>query len=188
MAKLVSSTYGDALFALAVESDLVDRLYEEVQMTAQILKENTDLNRLMIHPNIDKEEKISMIENIFKGRVCDELTGLLCMIVEKNHYKDIDSVFSYFTEKVKDYKNIGTAYVTSAMEMPPEQKKAVEQKLLDTTEFVSIEMHYEVDPALIGGMVIRIRDRVVDGSVRTKLNHLTRELTNIQLKVGECAP
>ena len=181
MAKLVSSTYGDALFAVAVESDKIDVLYEQVQQVAQILREHTDLNRLMMHPNIDKDEKVSMIETIFAGRVCEELVGLLCMIVEKNHYKELDSVFSYFTERVREHKNIGTAYVTSAMEMTPEQKKAVEQKLLSTTAFVSVEVHYAVDPALIGGMVIRIRDRVVDGSVRTKLHHLTRELSNIRI-------
>ena len=49
-------------------------------------------------------------------------------------------------------------------------------------------MHYSVDADLIGGMVIRIGDRVVDGSVKNKLRDLTRELSKIQLKAGECAP
>ena len=49
-------------------------------------------------------------------------------------------------------------------------------------------MHYEVDSAIIGGMTIRIGDRVVDSTVRTKLYDLTRELSKIQLKAGECAP
>ena len=49
-------------------------------------------------------------------------------------------------------------------------------------------MHYEVDAAIIGGMVIRIKDRVVDSSIRTKIYGLSRELSKIQLKVGECAP
>jgi F-type H+-transporting ATPase subunit delta len=49
-------------------------------------------------------------------------------------------------------------------------------------------MHYDVDAGLIGGMVIRIGDRVVDSSIKTKLYDLTRELSQIQLKVGECAP
>ena len=53
------------------------------------------------------------------------------------------------------------------MELTPQQKQAVEQKLLDTTKYVQFEIHYTTDPALIGGMVIRLRDRVVDGSVRT---------------------
>ena len=178
MAKLVSKTYGDALFALAVEEHMVDPLYEEAQAVAQILRENTEL----------KEEKVRLIEDIFKGRIGDELVGLLRMLVQKGHYKETDQVFTYFIDRVKEYKKIGTAYVTSAMELTPQQKQAVEQKLLDTTKYVQFEIHYTTDPALIGGMVIRIRDRVVDGSVRTRLEHLTRDLERIQLKVGECAP
>lgn len=188
MAKLVSKTYGDALFALAVEEHMVDPLYEEAQAVAQILRENTELTRLMNHPKIEKEEKVRLIESIFKGRIGDELVGLLRMLVQKGHYKETDQVFTYFIDRVKEYKKIGTAYVTSAMELTPQQKQAVEQKLLDTTKYVQFEIHYTTDPALIGGMVIRIRDRVVDGSVRTRLEHLTRDLERIQLKVGECAP
>ena len=130
MAKLVSKTYGDALFALAVEEHMVDQLYEEAQAVAQILRENTELTRLMNHPKIEKEEKVRLIEDIFKGRIGDELVGLLRMLVQKGHYKETDQVFTYFIDRVKEYKKIGTAYVTSAMELTPQQKQAVEQKLL----------------------------------------------------------
>jgi F-type H+-transporting ATPase subunit delta len=68
------------------------------------------------------------------------------------------------------------------------QKAAVEKRLLETTKYVEFEIHYRVDAAVIGGMVIRIGDRVVDSTIKTKLHDLTRELTKIQLKVGECAP
>jgi F-type H+-transporting ATPase subunit delta len=74
------------------------------------------------------------------------------------------------------------------MELTDAQKKAVEKKLLATTKYVQFEMHYDVDADLIGGMVIRIGDRVVDSSIKAKLYNLTRELSQIQLKVGECAP
>ena len=96
MAKLVSKTYGDALFALAVEEHMVDQLYEEAQAVAQILRENTELTRLMNHPKIEKEEKVRLIEDIFKGRIGDELVGLLRMLVQKGHYKETDQVFTYF--------------------------------------------------------------------------------------------
>lgn len=188
MAKLVSRTYGDALFELAVEENRLDSMQEEVRAMAQILQENGDLNRLMNHPKIDKENKVKLIEDIFKGQVSDELVGLVRMIVEKGHYKEIDSVFSYFMDTVKEYKNIGTAFVTSAVELSNEQKAAVENRLLETTKYVQFEMHFDVDAGLIGGMVIRIGDRVVDSSIKTKLYDLTRELSKIQLKVGECAP
>lgn len=188
MAKLVSNTYGDALFELALEQNQVDLLWEETKAVSKLIDENQDLTKLMNHPKIVKEEKMDLIEKIFTYGVSKELIGLMRMIVEKGHYKEMQTVFSYFDEKVKEYKNIGTAYVTSAIELSDEQKASIEKKLLETTKYVDFEMHYTVDESLIGGLVIRIGDRVVDSSVKSKLTDLSRELTKIQLKVGECAP
>ena len=103
------------------------------------------------------------------------------MMVEKDHYNEINNVFSYFMDKVKEYKNIGTAYITSAMELTDDQKKAVEIRLLETTKYLQFEMHFDVDESLIGGMLIRIGDRVVDSSIKTKLSGLKRDLMKITI-------
>lgn len=179
MAKLVSNTYGDALFELALENNQLDSMLEEVKAVVSVMQGNEDLARLMNHPKIVKEEKIKIIEEIFTNQVSSEVVGLMRMIVEKDHYKDMNSVFVYFIDRVKEYKNIGTAYVTSAAELSDAQKAAVEKRLLETTKYVEFEMHFDVDAALIGGMTIRIGDRVVDSSVKNKLNDLTRELLAI---------
>lgn len=188
MAKLVSKTYGDALFELAVESNQVDEMLEEARGVLLILQENNELSKLMNHPKIVKEEKIKILEEIFKGRVRDELIGIMRMLVSKGHYGEMEFVFTYFIDQVKEYKNIGTAYVTVPTELKDSQKELLKAKLLETTKYVEFEMHYQVDESLIGGMEIRIGDRVVDSSVKNKLHQLTRELSKIQLKVGECAP
>lgn len=188
MAKLVSKTYGDALFGLAVESNQVDEMQMEVKGVLELLKENNELSKLMNHPKIVKEEKIQLIETIFKGRVSDELTGLMRILVSKNRYNQMESVFKYFIDQVKEYRNIGTAYVTVPLPLSDSQKEQVKRKLLKTTKYIEFEMHYRVDKSLIGGMVIQIGDRVVDSSVKNKLYQLTKELSKIQLKVGECAP
>ena len=188
MAKLVSNVYGDALFEVALESNRLDAFLEEVKAVKSALEENEELFKLMGHPKINKEEKIKVVTDIFTGKVSEELVGLIRMIVDKGHFDQLLDVLAYFIDQVKEYKNIGTAYVTSAMELSEGQKAAVLKRLLETTKYVTFEMHYSVDESLIGGMVIRIGDRVVDASVRNKLDHLTRELTKIQLKAGECAP
>ena len=181
MAKLVSKTYGDALFELALENNQLDSLLEEVKAVSLAIAENEDLTKLMNHPKIVKEEKIKVIEDIFIGQVSRELVGLMRMIVEKDHYDEMNSVFEYFVDCVKEYKNIGTAYVTSAVELTEAQKKAIENKLLATTKYVEFEMHFDIDATLIGGMKIRIGDRVVDSSIKNKLNDLTRELSRITI-------
>lgn len=181
MAKLISQTYGSALFDLAEEENSIDSMLEEVTAVRQIFRENTELVQLLNHPKIVKEEKVSVIENIFKGRVSDSMTGFLVLIVEKGRYNDIDGIFDYFIKEVYEYKNIGVAYVTSAKKLSKAQEQAVRDRLLQVTKYVAFEMHFDVDAALIGGMVIRIGDRVVDSSIRTKLGDLQKELLKIQL-------
>lgn len=181
MAKLISKTYGDALFNLAVEESKVDSLLEEIEQLQKILRENQDFDKLMEHPKINKEEKLSVAETVFKGRISDELLGFLTIIISKDRYQDMDEILSYFIGEVKKYKGIGIATVTTAVPLKDEQCKKIEQKLLDTTQYKSMEMHYQTDASLIGGMVIRIGDRVVDSSISTKLNELQRELLQVQI-------
>ena len=181
MAKLISKTYGDALFELAVEESKVDVLLEEIQQLQEILKENSDFGKMMAHPKIIKEEKLQVAENVFKGRISNELMGFLLIIISKDRYQEIDEILEYFVTEVKKYKGIGVATVTTAVPLKEEQCKKIEQKLLDTTDYKKMEMHYQVDAALIGGMVIRIGDRVVDSSISTKLNELQKELLKIQI-------
>ena len=69
MAKLISGTYGEALFELAVEEDRLDSLAEEIRSLQQILSENKDLDKLMNHPKISKDEKLQVMENIFKEKL-----------------------------------------------------------------------------------------------------------------------
>lgn len=181
MAKLVSSTYGDALFELAVEKDTVDTLMEEASAVQQILADNADLRRLFISPKISTEEKKDVIESVFKGRVSDELTGLLCMLLEKSHINEASGVLTYFVDKCREYRHIGRAYVTSAMDLTAEQKAEVEKRLIATTHYETFEIEYKTDPALLGGLVIRVGDKVADGSLRNRLDVLTRELTHLQV-------
>jgi len=188
MAKLVSNVYGNALFELAVEQDRIKDYAEEARGLVNILDENPDLLQMMTHPNIDKEEKLNMIETIFKGKASDEIVGLMRMVVEKNHFKEMRNIFTYFIGRAMEYQNIGVATVSTPMELSAEKKEEIVKKLEETTGYVSFEMHYQVEPELIGGMVVRIGDRVVDSSIRTKLNRLSREMQNIQLKVGESTP
>ena len=182
MAKLASSTYSEALFETGTESGTLDTLYEEADTLKQILKENPDFSRLMNHPKILREEKEEIIESVFKGRLSDEFTGFLRIIVANRRYNEIDSIIEQFILKVKEYKKIGVAYVTTPLELSDEQKDAVKSRLLETTDYSSMEINYAIDESLIGGMVIRIGDRVVDSSIKNKLDSLTRELISIQLK------
>lgn len=181
MAKLISKTYGEALFELAVEEKKIDAFVEEIEMIQEVLAQNTQFDELMAHPKITKEEKTALVQTVFKERISDELTGFFKLIVEKDRYRDKDEILSFFLDKVKELKGIGVAYVTTASALRTEQRQQVEQRLLATTQYKEMEMHYAEDSTLIGGMRIRIGDRVVDSSISTKLSDLQRQLLKIQL-------
>ncbi len=181
MAKLISKTYGDALYELAIERNMVDTLMEEVQTLEEVLKSNTDFARLMNHPKIVREEKEEIMEHVFKGRVTDELVGFLKIMISNDRYAQVIPTLEYYIARVKEYKHIGIAYVTTAIELSDQQKADVRNRLIETTKYVEMEMNYIVDTAIIGGIIIRIGDRVVDSSVRTKLYELSKDLLKIQL-------
>ncbi|MSS62881.1 ATP synthase F1 subunit delta [Velocimicrobium porci] len=182
MAKLVSKTYGEALFKLAMEENTLDEVAKEASAVLDAFAQNEELSKLLNHPKITREEKVSVIENIFKGNFSDTIVGFLVIIVNKGRYNDMNEIFQYFLDEVREYKNIGVAYVTSATELNDQQKKDIESRLLQVTKYVQFEMHYNVDKALIGGLIIRIGDRVVDSSIRTKLSMMAKDLSKIQLQ------
>lgn len=182
MAKLVSKIYGDALFDLCLEQHTLDTVTEEVEAVRRTFAENPEFMQLLNNPDIGKSEKIALVERVFKGRVSEDVVGFLTIIVKKERSAELIQILAYFKDRVKAYKKIGVADVTTPFELSKEWKERIEKHLLSTTGYVKMEMSYQVDPALIGGVVIRIGDTVVDNSIRSRLGKLSRTLMNTSLE------
>ena len=181
MAKSAITTYGEALFQIAVESSSCLPMLEEVTELKKILSDNPELGSVMLNPRFSKEEHSEIISNVFKGRIDDKLFSFLELLVNKGRYNYLEEILDYFVSRVKEHLHIGQASVTSAIEIDDEMKKRIKEKLLSTTDYKEIEIEYITDPSLIGGMVIRIKDRIVDNSVRTKIENISRDLHKIQI-------
>ena len=181
MAKLVSKVYGDALLEAALEHGELDSLYEEAAALVEIWKENPELSALLENPKVSKEEKQETLDRIFADRISRDMHGFLTTVVEKGRHREIPSILEYFISLVKEQKKIGMADIASAVALSDAQKDQIKEKLLATTQYAEFEINYTVDPSLIGGLVIRIGDRVVDSSIKTQLRELSKELMKIQL-------
>ena len=148
-----------------------------------VLKENPDFSKLMVNPRITKEEKVILIREIFENRVSDDLMSFLCVLAEKGRISELDKVLDYFISRIREDEGIGTAYVTTAFALSEEKKKyTIYSKILSTLPGKKLDVIYSVDESIIGGMVIRIRDRVVDSSIRTKLEQMERSLHGVLLE------
>ena len=115
MAKLVSKVYGEALFEVAGDHGNAIQLMNETAQLTKILEENPDFDKLMKHPGIPKQEKLAMVDQVFHGRVSDDLTEFLKIVVTKERYGSLKAIFAYFTELVRESEKMGTAYVDTAV-------------------------------------------------------------------------
>ena len=128
MAKLISNIYAEALFELAAEENKIDDLYAQIDMLEKLFSENPDFIKLLTHPQITVEEKIATLEKTLKGRVDDEIVGLLRVVTTKDRAGEIGAIFDNFRAKVYDHKKIGVVYVSSATGLNEAQKKREMQK------------------------------------------------------------
>ena len=176
MAKQVRTVYGSALFSAARDSGRLTNVREQAETVTHVLKENEDFLRILNHPDIQMDEKMKMVDAVFAGSTDPLITGVITALLEKGHGRDIPMTLERFTDMALEEEKIGVAEVTSAMPLTEDQKERIRKKLLDTTDYLSMRIRYEVDPSLIGGLVIHLGDRIVDSSLSSKLMRMQRDL------------
>lgn len=177
MAKLVSKVYGDAYVSVVSEkNNLIDAL-EEIKSVKNILLENVEIIELLDSPKMDDEEKIDFIKGIFENHISVDSLGFLLTIIEKKRQAELIPILDYVIDCVKELLLIGKATVTTALPLDDSKKERIVDELLKSSHYKSLEAEYVVDESIIGGIVIRIGDRVVDSSVKTRIDKMRKMLS-----------
>ena len=177
MAKLVSKVYGDAYVSVVSEkNNLIDAL-EEIKSVKNILLENVEIIELLDSPKMDDEEKIDFIKGIFENHISVDSMGFLLTIIEKKRQAELLPILDYVIDCVKELLLIGKATVTTALPLDDSKKERIVDELLKSSHYKSLEAEYVVDKSIIGGIVIRIGDRVVDSSVKTRIDKMRKMLS-----------
>lgn len=180
MAQLVIKRYATALFDIAKEKEAIDAFEEQVKTIYEIIKQQPEFISLLDHKRISHEEKIKLLETTFEGRVNNELVGLLILLVTKKRQIYILDILQEFLRLVKEAKGQVKATLTSAIPLSNEQLAQIKAKLEKSTQ-KTIELETVIDKSIIGGMIIRVGDKVVDSSIKGKLNGLKSQLSNLRL-------
>lgn len=181
MAKLVSKTYGDALFELAVSEGNLESVTNEVHSLLRIFDENDDMVVLLSGDGVSKEDKWNFLTGVFSECASDTIMGLLKVVVDKGRSAELKNILEYYLKLTTEHNKIGVADITSAVPLSDEQKEKVVNRLLAVTDYADFNINYKVDEKLIGGIVIRIGDRVFDSSVKNSIEKMQRQLTKLQL-------
>ena len=169
------------MFELSLEEKKEDLLFEEAKVFLEVIHKDDELIKFMKHPKIVKEEKIKTGKAIFDNKFSREFAGFLMILIQKDRFSEVEKTLEYFIGRMKEHKKIGVAYVSTAAALSEVQKEKVKARLLETTDFETFEMNYTVDESLLGGMIIRVGDRVVDTSIKSKLKSLSKQLYALQV-------
>ena len=177
MGKLAAKTYSRAIFELGDETGNMDLFLDELKDVTHIITGNKQLFSALNSPNINIRQKKNIAESIFGGKVSREILNFLKIIIDKKRMSILKDICMEYEDLVREYKGYVKAVVYSTGEMGEEEKSALVEKLEKTVK-KKIELNNIIDNELIGGIIIRIGDKIIDGSIKGRL----KELENILMK------
>lgn len=180
----VASKYSRALFSLGKEHDNLLELKENIDEFWQLLLENEDLKGVIFHQRIMPEDKKRIIEKIFAEELHEDILHFLFILMEKRREYYLESIIKEFNNLVDQAESILHVEVTSAVEL----EEAVIEKLkakLDQLVDYKIIIKSKIDKEIIGGLILKVEDYIIDGSLRSELHSLQQQLKAIPVsKLG----
>lgn len=172
----ISKEYAEALYALAAEDDACDEYAKALSDVADILKKNPDFIELLASPNIPLGERREVIDKVFGSEgICENIASFLKLLTEKGRIRDIFECIEDFEKLYKDIGGVATAYVTSAAPLTDDEKSALRSKL-EKKLSRRVELVTKVDESILGGIIVNVDGRIMDGSLKAKLSDIREML------------
>jgi F-type H+-transporting ATPase subunit delta len=170
----IARVYGDALFEAAQDKDKLDEVHDELDQFADAMNESNDMRVFFFSPYFSSEDKRKAIQEAVSG-ASDEFRNFLGLLAEKHRMPAIFAIRGRFDELWAEANKRLEVTLTSAVEL---DRSVVEQvgKEVERQTDRTIDLQAEVDPEILGGIVLRVGNRVLDASVRSKLEKLRKEV------------
>lgn len=171
----VGRIYANALYEIGKAQNITGEIYENLKQVTALYESNVEFRRFFTSPKIPRPQKTAAVKQMFEGKIHEIVLNLLLVLVKKSRESALDNIMAAFAQHRDEAEDRVHAYVRSAAPLTASAR----EKLLAVlkTHANEIELHEKVDESLIGGMIIKVHDFVVDNTVRRHLRHLTRQLT-----------
>ena len=177
----IARQYSKALYEIGKENDNLFELYDELKELHQTLNENEELSKALFHQRVLVEEKQKVFKRVFEGKLSDDIYKFMLLLIEKRRIYFLENIVQEFRRLVYKHENIITVEVTTAVEMQEETREKLKAKLKEYVD-KKIEMEEYCDPDIIGGMIIKVGDYLIDGSIKSKLESLEEKIKKIPLQ------
>ncbi|WP_400162258.1 F0F1 ATP synthase subunit delta [Brevibacillus sp. TJ4] len=174
MSSAVGKRYARALFEVASERGKIDQVEADFAAIVQAVEQNEDLAKIMLHPHIAADAKQSLIDELFKSHVGEEIFNFLNVLIESGREQQLSDIYRSYVQLANEARGVAEAIVTSAKPLSAEEQAELAeqfgQKLNKKLHVTSV-----VDPSILGGIIIKIGDRFYDGSVKAKLETFAQQ-------------
>jgi len=179
MARRVTAArrYAEAAFETGRADGTLDA-WERDMATIAVTMRHPELRRLLQHPAIPFAEKERVLRAVLGRGVAQGVVNLLLLMVRRGRPGAIGPMIARFSELLRRERGIALAQVRTALPLDDTQRAEIAARLRALTG-AEIEMDESVDPDLIGGVAVRIGDRLYDASVRSRLERLRARLTAV---------
>jgi F-type H+-transporting ATPase subunit delta len=173
--QILSERYVSALTQIAEERGTWNVINDDLCKIAGLLKENTELENFLLHPVIKNEDKKDVLEKVIKGSVSEIVFDFLNILLEKNRIYLIPSIQDFFKAQLLKKNNIINIYATTAIELDKDMEYRLIEKLSNKLQ-KTINIISKIDESIIGGVILQIDDKVVDGSIKAKIDNMKKQL------------
>ena len=178
MINIVASRYAEALFQVGEETDSTDKLYGELKAVVDIVKENKDISNILRSPLVSKEEKYDLISKVFDGKLSQIMINFLKILADKDRLALLADIEKDFKVLLNEKNNILEGIVITAVPMKEEEVKELQTKL-SAKYNKTVVLENEVDKSVLGGVLVRLGNEEIDGTVKNRLDKMKEQLSQV---------
>lgn len=171
----VARRYARALYAVAFEKNQADKYLSELRGILKLVTEQKDIAEFLNSPTADANLKAKALTMALEGKVQQEVSNLLLLLVEKGRFPFLNEITAAFETETDLARNITRGEVRSASPLEPDQRKSLEETARKLTG-KQVLFKYDLDPSLVGGLVANVEGWAFDDSLTSHLTSLKEEL------------
>ena len=176
----IAGRYASALFELAEESKATDAVGKDLSRFADLLSGSEDLQRLVRNPVFTAEEQVKAVTAVLAKAKIGGLAGnFLQLVAAKRRLFAVDGMMRGFKALVDQKNGVVNAEVTVPAALTDKNRSAVLDAIKGVTGGQSVSLTEKVDPSIIGGLIVKVGSKMVDASLKTKLNSINLAMKEV---------
>lgn len=171
-----SNEYADALFSLAMDLHAEEETLGALHLIRDSFRKEPEALAMLASPAIPKNERLKAMEDAFASHLPQHVMGYMHVLCNNGHIREFEDSVKEYEELFSSARKLSTAQVTSAVELSQEEKTQLQAKL-EKRLGRTIRLECAIDESLLGGLVVQVDGKVIDGSLKHKLQEI-KEVMN----------